>query len=147
LIVARIQRADPAARRKAVIILAVAAVLGLSAIAVLESHMGDIESWLEQNIEFLLQHTHVVFIATLVMVLPVLGAGVYLLVLGNRIVRSQRFPPPGLAVIRDTVALEGARAVRRARIIQALAVLLLCAASAIPVFVWSLFESLAKEIR
>jgi hypothetical protein len=41
--------------------------------------------------------------------------------LGERIARAGRFPPPGLSLVRDTPILEGAAAVRRARIIRTLA--------------------------
>lgn len=138
-----LQRADMAARRKAVIVVVVAAVLGASAIAAFEYYLGDFEAWLEQNIDYLLEHSYVVFVAALILVLPALAAGAYLLVFSQRIVRSQRFPPPGYAVSRDTVVLEGARAIRRARIIQVLSVLLLCATSAIPVYLWYVFRYLA----
>jgi hypothetical protein len=137
---ATIQRADPEARRKALRILAMALLLGLAAIAVIEHYRHDIESWLGQNLGLFLEHPWLVFIATLPMGLPVIAAGTYLLVFARHIVRARRFPPPGCAVTRDTAVLEGGRAVRRARIIQLLALLIIFAALAFPVYLWRLLS-------
>ena len=138
-----IQKADPAARRKAIIMVLVALVFGVSVIAAFEYFLGDVESWAEHNIEFLLEHTYLIFLVFLVLVLPVLGAGAYFLVLANRIARAQRFPPPGCAVSRDTVVIEGARAVQRARVIQFTTILLLCAAASTPVVMWYILHRIA----
>ena len=115
-----IQKADPAARRKAIGVICVAAILGVCAIVAFDSFRDDFQSWLETNIKFLLENTIVVFLVSLVFVSPVLAAGAYLLLLGNRAVRAQRFPPPGSAMARDTLVLEGSRGLHRGRIIQLL---------------------------
>lgn len=138
-----VQPADPKARRKAVWVISIASVLGLSAIWAFEYFQSDLQSWLEKNIDFLLENTIVVFLVSLALISPVLAAGTYLLLLGNRTVREQRFPPLGDAVSRDTLVLEGRPALRRGRVIQLLSVLLLCSAGAIPFIVWYLFFSLA----
>ena len=138
-----IQKADPAARRKAMIMVLVAFVFGVSVIAAFDHFQVDIESWAVNNLDFLLEHTYLIFMVFLVLVLPVLGAGVYFLVFANRIARAQRFPPPGCAVSRDTVVLEGARAVWRARVIQLTSILLLCAAASTPVVMWYILQRIA----
>lgn len=53
--------------------------------------------------------------------LMVLAFAVYAFMLGRSIMRAQRFPLPGVAVIRDTVVLEGAAARRRSLLIQVIA--------------------------
>jgi hypothetical protein len=42
--------------------------------------------------------------------LPILGLAVYQIILGRRILKSGRFPPPGMKVIRDTKIETGAKA-------------------------------------
>jgi hypothetical protein len=139
-----IQKADPDARRKAIWVICVATILGVCAIVAFDSFQDDFQSWLEANIEFLLENTIVVFLVSLIFVSPVLAAGAYLLWLGNRTVRAQRFPPPGCALARDTLVLEGSKGLKRGRIIQLLSLLLLCGAAAIPFVMWYVFRSLAS---
>jgi hypothetical protein len=135
-----IQRADPAARRLAVKILLAGLVLGLSCIAAFEYFMRDYEKWLEENIEFVLEHTYIFSLVSLVLVLPIAIASTYLLVFANRISRSGRFPPPGYAVTRDTVVLEGAAAQRRAVFIRILSIMILGTACAAPLLMWFIVE-------
>ena len=141
-----VQLADPKIKRRAIWAICVATCLGLSAILAFEYFRDYLQFWLEKNFDFLLENTIVLFIATLVFMSPVLGAGIYLLLLGNRTVRAQRFPPPGHAVARDTPVLEGWQGVRRGRVIQLLALFLLCAAGTIPIIMWYIFRSLGSAI-
>ena len=136
--------ADPKARRKAIWVICVATVLGLAAILAFEYVRDDFQSWLEQHLEFLLEHPLVVFVVSLVLVSPVLAAGGYLYLVGKRTVRAQRFPPPGYAVTRDTPILEGGQAMRRGRVLQLLSLVLVGSAGAIPVIMWYLFRSLGS---
>jgi hypothetical protein len=139
-----VQKADPEARRKVVWVICIATILGVCAILTFESLQDDLQSWLERNIDFLLENTIVVFLVSLAFVSPVLAAGTYLLVLGNRTVRAQRFPPPKTAVACDTLVLEGSKGRQRGRVIQLLSLLLLCSAAAIPFVMWYVFCSLAS---
>jgi hypothetical protein len=123
-------------------IVGVAALIGVCTIVVVEHHRDDLLNRLEQNIDFLIDNAGVVVLAAFAMVSPVLAAGGYLFVLGTRIVRSQRFPPPNQAVVRDTRVLEGTAAVRRGRIVQLLSLLLSVAAGAIPLVLWRLLRML-----
>jgi hypothetical protein len=139
-----IQQADPKARRIAIQVICVATVLGLITILMFENFQDDFQTWLEKNIDFLLENTIVVFAAGLVSVSPLLAAGAYLLLIGNRTINAQRFPPPGCAVARDTPVLEGRKGIQRGRIIQVLSLFLLCCAGAIPVVLWLIFRSLGS---
>ncbi len=136
-----VQPGNPKARRKAIWVILFATFLGFSAILAFECYQHDFQSWLERNIDFLLENTFVVFVVSLILVSPVLAAGTYLLLLGNRTVRAQRFPPLGYAVVSDTLVLEGWQGVRRGRVIQLLSVFLLCSAGAIPVVMWYIFHT------
>jgi hypothetical protein len=139
-----IQKADPAARRKAIWVICVASILGVSAILAFQSLQEDFQAWLASNIDFLLENPIVVFVVSLVFVSPVLAVGVYLFLFGNRTARAQRFPPPGYTVVRDTVVLEGPKGRKRGRVIQILSLFSLCMAGAIPFVMWYVFRSLAS---
>jgi hypothetical protein len=139
-----IQKADPEARRKAIRMICGAFILGVCAILVFDFLQEDFQSWLKKNIDFLLEHTIVVFFVSLLLVSPILAIGRYLFLLGNRTVRAQRFPPPGYGVVRDTVVFEGPQGIRRGRLIQLLSLFLLCVAGAFPFAMWYVFRSLAS---
>jgi hypothetical protein len=101
-------------------------------------------SLLDRNMDFVHEKTIIVFVVSLLFVSLVLAAGTYLLWRGNRTVHVQRFPPPGHAVARDTLVLEGWQGIRRGRVIQILPWLLSCSAGAIPVLMWYIFRSLGS---
>lgn len=121
-----VQPADRAARRRAVAVAAVAVVAVAAAIAigdrwlagVLAQAPGEARRSLAGGLRW------VAVLASL----PIAVFAVYLLWLGRRITRTLRFPPPGLAVLRDTPILEGTRARARGILVQALAVVLFAAA-------------------
>lgn len=127
-----IQPADRSATGKVKWVFGIAALAGICAILVFESFQGDFVFWLEQNIDYLVQNTIVVFLVAVVFVSPVIAAGIYLFLLGRRIVQTKRFPPPDYVVYRDTRVLKGSLAIRRGRIVQLLSLLLLLAAGSIP---------------
>ena len=141
----RIQHADPKARRAAIWILALATVSGFCIILVFEYHKQDLQIFLEQNLQYLARHPLVIALVTLFFLLPVLVAGFYLLMLGNRIVESRRFPPPKYSVVRDTPVLEGVAGIRRGRVIQFIAILVLSGAAAVPVVFWMIFRAMARS--
>jgi hypothetical protein len=72
-----------------------------------------------------------------------LGAG-YLWRFGGRIVSVNRFPPPGMRVIRDTVVLTGSAAQWRGRALQVLAVVLIVAVVGFGVVLWRLVSLLRR---
>lgn len=136
-----IQQADPAARRRAVRALVVVAVLGTLMILLFE-HLFS-ESWTDEHIAFLLENSHLVLLFFLLLGLPLVGASIYLLAFARRVSAAERFPPPGYAVTRDTVVLEGAAARRRAWMIRILATVILLTATGTPFFMWYLFAQIA----
>ncbi len=140
-----VQAADPRAKRNAIWVICVATLLGVSAILAFDYYRDDLQYWLEKNIDYLLENTIIVFLLTLLLVSPILAAGTYFLLVGNRTVHARRFPPPGYSVYRETPVLEGQRGVRRGRIIQIISLILLCAAGTIPVIMWQLFRSLGRN--
>lgn len=63
-------------------------------------------------------------------------AAAYCWRLGGRMVKSRRFPPPGVPVIRDTPVLHDLDAERRGRRLQMCAVFLVAATCALTVQLW-----------
>jgi hypothetical protein len=71
-------------------------------------------------------------VAAFVFMLPLAGAALHLWSLGARVVRAARFPPPGLAVVRDTPVLTGEKAVVRGRLLRGLALVIGGSVAAVP---------------
>jgi len=140
-----VQRGDPRARRLASWAIAAAVSLGAFGVLALDRHQAAIHAWLEANIEWLVRHTWAVFLAGLIVVLPVLALAAYLFLVGSRIARSGRYPAPGYAVARAAPVVTGRRAVIRGRVVQVLSALLVLCSLAIPVMLWYIFTMLGRS--
>jgi hypothetical protein len=117
-----VQKADPAARKKAVLLLLIFAVLGAGSFYIVEATKYDLADWVETNATAILNDLKIIAVALVVLFTPVYLALYHFFSLGSRIARTQRFPPPGLAVIRDTKIITGDTAILRGRILQILSV-------------------------
>jgi hypothetical protein len=139
----QIQKADPVARRKAIIGIALGLVIGCLLFLMLEWLLGNVNQWIERHAEFLVEHHYIAFLVMLVPVAPVIAFSGYLIIYAGRIVKSGRFPPPGTAVIRDVRVIEGRSAIIRGRVAQLLCWIILLSASAIPLIIWYIFYSIS----
>jgi hypothetical protein len=119
-----IQKRDRRAVRQIVIVLAASLVLALIAVAVVGHYRPALEDWIDEDPAARLRT--LALLGSLGM-LPFAAAATYMFRLGYRILQAERFPPPGTAVVRDTVVLRGRAARRRGLLLQALAVFLLLA--------------------
>lgn len=137
-----IQKADLKTRRHAIAIVAAAALIGGVVVYLLEKNRPQLAAWFEERVEFWLAHPEVIAFGCFVLMLPVIGIAIYLWRFGAAVVAAKRFPPPGIAVVRDTVILVGAKATYRGRMMQILAVLLLVLSVSFPVLFWYMFWSL-----
>lgn len=140
---ANIQKADPRARRKAIKVIIIGILVGAALFLLLDFFVGNINQWIEQNAEFLIKHHYVAFLVMLVPVAPVIMLSAYLIRYAGKIVKAQRFPPPDTPVIRDVRVIEGRAAVIRGRVAQVLCWIILLAASAIPLLIWTIFYSVS----
>lgn len=134
-----IQRADPKTRRRAV----AALFLGLAAAAlvyvaasrwmssVLALEPAEARRALAGALRWMTAGLSVLVVAF----------GAYLFAFGRKIVKFERFPPPGAAVIKDTEVLEGSRARKRGMLIQVVSALLIVTALALP---WVAFQMAAR---
>ena len=138
-----IQPADPQARRRAVIVVLTTAVLGALLIYLFNRALPQLSHWLAANLEAILARPAMVIAVALLFMTPIFAASGYLFVLANRIINSERLPPPGQAVVRDTPVLEGAPAVRRGRALQIIAGMLSVGALVMAMWCWQLLKLMA----
>ena len=129
-----VQRADAAARRRALILLLVAATMGTIALAWIHSQAEVIEEMAEVDLDAAIERTvTMVRIVAALTSLPLVLFAAYAYRLAMKTRASSRFPPDGVPVVRDTPVLREAAAQRRANLLFASAVVLLIAAIAIPI--------------
>jgi hypothetical protein len=137
-----IQRADSGTQKLARMLAVAGALVGVALVHLAETHRSAFAEWISRDPE---SRSKLVCIGlTMALAIPTLGLGGYLWRLGDRIVRTARFPVPGTAVLRDTVVLVGDAARRRGRLVQAAAILLLLATAALCHFLWRLLSLLGS---
>lgn len=135
------QKADPAARRAAIAIVGGGTVVGVVLIAVAKRYRPEFEAWIEEDIN---ASVRLVVVALTVLASgPTLGLAFYLWRLGASVVRADRYPPPNLRLMHDTVVVTGPGARRRGRLMQLLATVLGLAAVLLAFFMWRLFSTAA----
>lgn len=100
-----VQRADPAARRRALIAAGVVAALGWAAYFVLQEWLSQLRGSNEAELRHSLEGAMIwgSWAATL----PVAVLAAWLWRFGGRVGRAGRYPPPGTKVIRDTPVFHG----------------------------------------
>lgn len=105
-----------------------------------------LEKWINSDpSQFLARARLVLLGAALLLVAPLVAIAIWLWRLGARALAGDRFPPPGVAVIRDTPVLTGDAARRRARLAQSFAIFLLAAAGAMAILFWRLSRMFLGE--
>lgn len=139
-----IQPADPAARRRALLVLGVIAALGVAGYFALEAWLADVRlrevAEARRALPAALRWTAVAAGG------GAAAFGIYAWTLGAKVARAQRFPPPGQPTVRDTRVLEGAAARRRGRIIQAIGLVLAVLGVALVLLVFFVAGRLASAV-
>ena len=138
----QIQKADPAARKRAMTIIVAGGVIGALMIGAYRHYETEIFAWLERNIGWLAGSPGIVLGFGCLLVAPLLVLSGYLFFYGRRAARAKRIPPPDSAVVRDTVVKTGAPAVVHGRLVQVLSVFLFLSGAAIPLLFWYLLDRL-----
>lgn len=141
----QVRPADPAARRRALILVAAGAIAGGLLIAAQGWYRGPLRAWLlddpaqtESRARWLLAA------AGAMLVLPLVAFAAYAWRLGARTIAHREFPPPGHAVISDTKIARGDAAISHGRGLKVVAMLLLLGAAIFVVLVWRLGALLAR---
>lgn len=117
--------------------------LGASIIMGAERYSDRLLAWLKDH-QFFIDSPIIVFIFSLIILFPMVVAGTYLLTVGRRATRAQRFPPPGYRVIRDTPILQGPQGIRRGQLLQVMGLCLICCGALILFVIWKVFLFLAS---
>ena len=134
-----IQRANPVARRRAVLIVVTGLLLGGLAVFAFEFYRPLLEQWLLSDPEQLAQRlAAVVIFMVLITTVPLLAFAIYLWILGTRVRRQQRSPLQDELLVRDTPILRGDAAEIRGQVLQCLAVGLALLACGLAVAWWRL---------
>ena len=122
-----VRRADPAARRQAVVLVVLGAVVGALLILGFERYRTPLRDWLLSEPGELGYRVRLVFfLSAAVLSAPLVAFAVYLWSLGAKVLRARQFPPPGY---RDTPVIGGQAAVLRGRGLKVLAVCLALASA------------------
>jgi hypothetical protein len=138
-----VQKADPAARRQAVLVIVFATAAGALLIAGFDHFREPFREWLSSEpAETARRARLAVYVSAFILSTPVIAFAIYLWLLGARVLRAQQFPPPGFRVIRDTPVVGGQGAMIRGHVIQILAVCLGASAA----LLWLFFVWLARTI-
>ena len=139
----QIQEADPRARMTAVVLLLVIGVAGVVLISVTNRYLAGLAALAETQPEAALARGMFAFkLGALAGGLGLMLLAAYVAHLSARVRRSERFPAPGVRVVRDTRIIEGQRAKRRGDIGLLLAVLIGSSGILLPVIVWRLINGL-----
>jgi hypothetical protein len=142
-----VQPHDPGARRQAILLFVVVAAIGGVAILRLEPYLESITGLADTDPrEALRQLAFVTKVMTVAIIVPMFAFVAWLLVLARRVHRAERFPPPGMALTRDTRILRGRAARVRAWSIAVLALALAASSIVLPVFMWRTIHLLQDKI-
>ena len=118
-------KADPAARRQAILVIVFGTAIGALLISSFDYFREPFREWLlSEPAETARRARLAICVAVFVLSAPVIVVAVYLWLFGAKVLRAQQFPPPGVRVIRDTPVVSGRGAVIRGHIFQILAVCL-----------------------
>lgn len=140
-----IRKADPAARRQAVLLVIISTLVGTALIFGFEHYRTPLRDWLASEPRDVAHRlTLIFFLAAAVLSAPLFAFAAYLWSLGAKVLCSREFPPPGSRVIRDTPIIEGQAAVLRGRVLRALALGLGAASALLCLLLWQLARALRE---
>jgi hypothetical protein len=140
-----VKKADPSTRRQTILLIVFATSLGALLIAGFEHLLEPLRDWLTSEPAETAHRAKLAFYVTaFILSAPVIAFAIYLWLFGARVLRAQRFPPPGIRVIRDTPVVEGQGATRRGHVIQILAVCLGVSAAVLALFFMWFAQTIGK---
>jgi uncharacterized iron-regulated membrane protein len=140
-----LQEADPRAARRAVALVAAASLLGAAGVMLWGQRRPEVEAWILEDPALTTERVRLALgLLGLAGGLPMACFAAYFWHLGSAARRTGRFPPPGVAVVRDTWVLTGDAARRRAHVIRLFALVLLALGVAMPLLLWQTGRTLGR---
>jgi len=134
-----IHRSTPGAGRRLALTAAIMAIVGAAIVALADVAQPRLVRWAAGDPARTRERVRLLGLAIAVVVLaPLAGFSIYVWRLGSRVLREERFPPEGLAMVRDTVVLRGPRARARGHVLRVMAVVLVACASVMLLLLWRL---------
>ena len=138
---------DPAARRRAVILVVVCAAIGALLILGFGRYRDALLGWVVADPASTGRRVSLIFFVSAgLFAAPLLVFAAYLWAFGTKVVRTGSFPPPGHRVIRDTPSLAGAEAIQRGRSFRNLALFFGGGALVFWVLLWRLAALFASRV-
>ena len=139
-----IRRADPAARRQALIVVFVGAVTGALLLLALEVYQDPLLDWLRSQPR---ERMTIVFsLLAAILSAPLLALAAYLWLLAGKVIKTEVYPPSGLRLIRDTTGVTGSAALIRGRMLKAVAVCLGIVSGLLYLAFWWLVRVLTDSV-
>jgi hypothetical protein len=139
-----VRRADPGARRQAILFVAVTVLLGTLLVLGVDRYAESLREWILSDPEAAPRRLKTLFALFAVAAsAPLLAFAAYVWNLGAQVIRSGQFPPPGQRVLRDTEVVDGRPAISRGRALKVFAMSL----AALCVLFWILLWRLTSMLR
>ena len=133
----QIHKADPRARRNAILIVIAASVVGAVALHVMGESSGWLQAWAERDPQ---RAAKVLF--ALGFSGPLLGLAVWVERFAGKVKRAGRYPPPEARLTRDMRIRTGDSALAIVRLHRVLAAMTALLAIGAPVVLWRVYRQL-----
>lgn len=138
-----IRKADPAARRQALLFVLLGGIMGGLLIVGFEYYHEPFRDWLLSGQGSLkVRLATVLIMMAMVIAMPLGWFALFLWSLRGKVLEAGEYPPPGCRVIHDTPVFRGRAAASVARVLQALALVLTAAIVLFCFLFWRLFITL-----
>ena len=116
---AEIHYATPGAGRRLAVHLSLVVLAGVALIAILQAYQPALLEWASRDPARTRSRAQLLIaMVALIVLAPLAGFATYIWRLGTRTLAEERFPPEGLAVIRDVLVTRGAAARARGRLMR-----------------------------
>lgn len=137
------QQADPEARRKLIVYLLIGAVIGAGAIYYYSELLADAID----DPELAFERLALIVNSLYVLVIPAIWFAVRIWRIARLTSEAESYPPPGIAVVRDTRIVTGGDALRRAFAMRLVAVLVVATSILLPTVLMMLVSAFEQRLE
>jgi len=141
-----IQRADPKARRKAIIYTLVMMVAFAPTLYWLNSHIDSIEGWIAEPGETTKRVKLILSVLISIGVIFLLVVTIFIIRFANAVLRTERYPPPNIKVTRDIRIRRGIAARRIGRLMQGFGIASLLLLVVLTLVGWTLIQNVDQIV-